>query len=186
MCIRDSSSDIWKKRVPEQLTERTVFLKSHVEEEVAPGVMVKTLKSTDEGVAFLIRCDGLVIYHAGDLNNWHWEGEPDSWNEKMERIYRNEIGRIAEEKINVAFIPLDGRQEDFFYLGVDEFMKYADAEVIFPMHCWGDFSVIQRLKEMPCSERYRGRVADIKADGDSFIIEERKIEEGKIGGGKIV
>lgn len=164
------SADIWRKRVPEHLQDRTVFMKSHTEQEIIPGMEVKTLKSTDEGVAFLIRCDGAVIYHAGDLNNWYWEGEPDSWNEKMERVYKAEISRIGNEKIDAAFIPLDGRQEDNFYLGVDEFMKYSDAKAIFPMHCWGDFSVIQRLKEMECSEGYRDRIIDIKADGDSFEV----------------
>ncbi|MEY8338603.1 MBL fold metallo-hydrolase [Lachnospiraceae bacterium 62-35] len=162
------SSDIWKKQVPKYLLEKTIFLKSHVEEEIVPGIRVKTLKSTDEGVAFFIHCDGLGIYHAGDLNNWYWEGEPDTWNEKMERIYRSEISRIHGERIDVAFIPLDGRQEEKFYLGIDEFMKYADARVIFPMHCWGDFSVIKRLKAMDCSKAYRDRIVDITADGESF------------------
>ena len=39
------------------------------------GVTVETLPSTDEGVAFLVTADGQTIYHAGDLNWWHWEGE---------------------------------------------------------------------------------------------------------------
>ena len=33
-------------------------------------------KSTDECVAFLIETEGKWIYHAGDLNNWVWDGEP--------------------------------------------------------------------------------------------------------------
>ena len=37
-------------------------------------LVVKTYRSTDEGVAFLVQIDGLAIYHAGDLNWWHWEG----------------------------------------------------------------------------------------------------------------
>ena len=34
---------------------------------------VKSLRSTDEGVAFLVRCEDRIIYHAGDLNWWHWK-----------------------------------------------------------------------------------------------------------------
>ena len=41
------------------------------------------LKSTDEGVAFLVEVNGVVIYHAGDLNWWHWDEEPKSWNNDM-------------------------------------------------------------------------------------------------------
>lgn len=31
--------------------------------------------STDEGVAFLVTAEGRTVFHAGDLNWWHWEGE---------------------------------------------------------------------------------------------------------------
>ena len=164
------SSDIWRVRIPEDLQEQTVSMKSHTELEICEGLMVKTLKSTDEGVAFFVTCDGYRIYHAGDLNNWYWEGEPDTWNEKMERVYRAEIGRISDETADAAFIPLDPRQGEAFYLGIHQFMQYSDAKHIFPMHCWGDFSVIERIKEMPCSESYRDRIADIREDGQAFEI----------------
>ena len=36
---------------------------------------VEALPSTDEGEAFLVTADGLTLFHAGDLNWWHWEGE---------------------------------------------------------------------------------------------------------------
>ena len=47
---------------------------------------VKSLRSTDEGVAFLVRCEDRIIYHAGDLNWWHWEEEDDAYN-RMRRLY---------------------------------------------------------------------------------------------------
>ena len=33
------------------------------------------IMTTDEGVAIWLSCEGKEIYHAGDLNNWWWEGE---------------------------------------------------------------------------------------------------------------
>lgn len=48
-------------------------------------LVVKTYRSTDEGVAFLVQIDGLAIYHAGDLNWWHWEGEPETYKHKNGR-----------------------------------------------------------------------------------------------------
>ena len=39
------------------------------------GVSVEALPSTDEGEAFLVTADGQTVFHAGDLNWWHWEGE---------------------------------------------------------------------------------------------------------------
>ena len=37
---------------------------------------VTALLSTDNGVAFIVKTSEGVIYHAGDLNDWYWEGEP--------------------------------------------------------------------------------------------------------------
>ena len=45
-----------------------------------PGVTVEALPSTDEGVAFLVTAEGRTVFHAGDLNWWHWEGEDPVWN----------------------------------------------------------------------------------------------------------
>lgn len=37
-----------------------------------PGVTVETFPSTDEGVAWMVTVNGQSIFHAGDLNWWHW------------------------------------------------------------------------------------------------------------------
>ena len=44
------------------------------QEVVLDGIKIRTLRSTDEGVAFLVQAGERRIYHAGDLNWWHWEG----------------------------------------------------------------------------------------------------------------
>ena len=50
-----------------------------------PQAEIETLSSTDEGVAFLVTLpDGRTVFHAGDLNWWHWEGEDRAWNRNME------------------------------------------------------------------------------------------------------
>lgn len=177
------SHDIREKFVPEEKRSRTLWVKSHTVTELtvpwgkqgeAEKLEIETFRSTDEGVAFLVRCQGMTIYHAGDLNNWFWNGEPDSWNHNMAANYGKELGRIKEsmggQPVDVAFVPLDPRLEDKFCLGLDQFMKTVGAKEVFPMHCWDDYDVIRRLKEMTCSEDYRDRVAEIKKDGDSFEI----------------
>lgn len=37
-------------------------------------------------------------------------------------------------------------------------MKNTNTDKVFPMHFWGDRSVIERLKEMKCSEDYRNKI----------------------------
>lgn len=163
------SSDIWVKRVPVELRDRAVFLEP--DETWSDDVLkVETYKSTDEGVAFWCTVDGKEIYHAGDLNHWYWEGEDEQWNADMTKAYRAEIEKMRGRKADAAFLPLDLRLEQWFYLGIDDWMKTANADVIFPMHFWGRFDVAQKLKALECSEAYRDRIVEIHERGESFII----------------
>lgn len=107
---------------------------------------IETLKSTDEGVAFLIETEGVSIYHAGDLHFWLWEEETDEdrlWNENMSRKFPAEIDRIRGRRFDLAFLPLDPRQpEEHRARGMEVFLDRCTADHIFPMHCWEDYSVI--------------------------------------------
>ena len=49
-------------------------------------------------------------------------------------------------------------------------METVGAGTVFPMHFWEDFSIIRRLKELPRSEAYRDRIADIREEGQSFLL----------------
>ena len=42
------------------------------------------------------------IYHGGDLNWWHWEGEADSFNKDQETGYKGEIAYSVPLKIFFA------------------------------------------------------------------------------------
>ena len=66
------SDDIWRKRAPQELRRRILFMGPDEEASInlPPAIHVRTMKSTDEGVAFLVECGGKRIYHAGDLNDW--------------------------------------------------------------------------------------------------------------------
>ena len=81
------------------------------------GLRIRTLRSTDEGVAFFVYLRDKVIYHAGDLNWWHWEEEEEDYNSTMQRRYQREIGKLEGERIDVAFLPLDPRQKDQYCWG---------------------------------------------------------------------
>lgn len=165
------SDDIWKKRVPEDLLDRTSFVKPYeaITLSAVSEVTVETFRSTDEGVAFLITCGSAAIYHAGDLNHWRWDGEPNPWNPNMEKRYHEELEKLSGRHVDLAFLPLDPRQGPWFYLGMDEFLKSVQADRVIPMHCWGDYSVIQKMKEHPCSEAYRDSIIEIHHDGETLL-----------------
>lgn len=168
------SDDIWQNRIPEEHTFRVEFTDPDDLTRLTDGagIDVYTFKSTDEGVAFLVQTEGKTIYHAGDLNDWRWPGETKAWNNHMAANYRKELEKIrnAGYRPDIAMIPLDGRQEEWFYLGLDEFMQTVGADRVFPMHFWEDYSIIRRLKELPCSKDYLDRVADICEEGQTFLI----------------
>ena len=70
------------------------------------SVQVETLKSNDEGVAFLVTAEGRTIYHAGDLNWWYWNGEPEDDNEFMVRFYKGSSPPEKEERSILHFFSL--------------------------------------------------------------------------------
>lgn len=119
---------------------------------------IHTLKSTDCGVAFTITADDSAIYHAGDLNWWTWNGETNEEYLEIKDAFQHEIAKVEGMHFDVAFLPLDPRQEDKFYLGFDYFMKHVDVTRVFPMHCWDDFTVIDKLLALDCSVSYRSKV----------------------------
>lgn len=166
------SDDIWRRQVPEDLLGRTVFLGPGEDVELAYGsgkkLKVEAYKSTDEGVAFLVTAEGKAIYHAGDLNNWVWEGEPEADNRRMSRDFHRELDKLAGRHIDVAFMLIDPRQEKDFYLGMDDFMRRVGADVVFPMHFWGDFQVIGRFKALPAANDYKDKIREIRSRGQSF------------------
>ena len=122
---------------------------------------IQALHSTDEGVAFCIELEGKSIYHAGDLNWWHWEGEPYPWNENMERDYKKEMDAIQGMHFDAAFVPLDPRLGKAYGWGMDYFLEHTDADMIFPMHMWEEYGYIGKYKKTPIGNRYKNRIADM-------------------------
>lgn len=129
---------------------------------------VTTLTSTDAGVAFLVEAEGKTLYHAGDLHWWHWEGEPGTWNQDMERDFKRNTAPLNGRTIDAAFLVLDPRQEGDYWLGFDWTMRHAQIRRAFPMHSWEEFSLIRQFKRDPVSAPYRDRVVEIYYNGQTF------------------
>lgn len=143
------SSDV---KIPKTVKDKElIIMESHEKINISvrnnQDINVETLKSTDEGVAFLVCVEGKNIYHAGDLNLWKWKEEDDTYNNDMSLNYSKEIDQLVGKKIDVAFLPLDPRQEEYAYEGIEEFIQKVNADIIFPMHFWKDYSIIERYNE---------------------------------------
>lgn len=134
------------------------------------GLSAEALKSTDEGVAFLVRLQGRTIYHAGDLNWWHWEEESDRYNQLMKKAYQKEIARLEGIHIDAAFVPVDPRLGDEYYWGIDWFMHHTDTDHVFPMHMQGRYDLYDRLMKEKSAADYREKVARITGEGQIFEV----------------
>lgn len=118
------------------------------------GQKLSAFRSTDLGVAFLIEDGQELIYHAGDLNDWVWEGESADYNERMTADYRSQIGLLSEKldgrEADAAFVVLDPRQEKDYDRGLCFFLENIAVKRVYPMHYWGKPEIIGTfLKDHP-------------------------------------
>ena len=101
---------------------------------------VKAFGSTDIGISFLIEAEEKRIFHAGDLNNWHWneESTPKA-SQAAERDFLNEVAFLAETttQLDLAMFPVDPRQGKDYMLGAKQFVERIRTSVFVPMH-FGD------------------------------------------------
>lgn len=151
----------------------TLFIGPNEAHEVA-GCKIRTLRSTDEGVAFLVQYGGYTLYHAGDLNWWHWETEGDNFNTMMRRNYQYEINKLHGMKIDAAFLPVDPRQGEQYNWGLDCFMKRVDVRAVFPMHFWDNYGIFDRLMLEESTKEYADKIYRISKEGQVFELEKPK------------
>lgn len=152
------SKDIPSKNTPEDIP--CMIVSPCESYELPLGQKLVTYRSTDKGVAFLIQDGDEIFYHAGDLNDWVWEEETDSYNRQMTGSYRKQIDLLSEElhgrPLTAAFVVLDPRQEKDYGKGMLYFLKRIQGNCIYPMHYWEKPQIIERfIQEYP---QYQERI----------------------------
>lgn len=101
-------------------------------------VEVKAFDSTDLGVSFLVDVAGVKIFHAGDLNFWHWREESTLKEiDEADEAFRSAVEPITREEIDLAFFPVDPRQGRLFDAGANYFIMSVKPHLLIPMHFWG-------------------------------------------------
>ena len=118
------------------------------DEEFTEGkLQIRTLKSNDRGVAYLVTVDGKTIYHAGDLNIWMKESYPKSINNNSKALFLREMEKIEGATIDVAFLPAEPGLGTYIFEGIKAFCKITTTWFIFPMHMWKEYAYIEALQE---------------------------------------
>ncbi len=150
----------------EETAARCVCLEEQVRVSPLPGVTVETLPSTDEGAAFLVSADGQTVFHAGDLNWWHWAGEDLEWNRTMAARFLQCTAPLRNRRLDLAMLPLDPRLGEDGFRGPKHILESADVRCFLPMHQWGDFGFTRTfLAQYP-----QFRSCTIPVTGDMQII----------------
>ncbi len=115
----------------------------------------------------MVNVDNKVIYHAGDLNWWHWKGESEQFNKTIAGMYQKEINKMKNKVIDVAFLPVDPRLEENDILALDYMLKIVKVKQVFPMHFWEKYSIYEDIPN-----QYREIVVPIHHTNELFLIEE--------------
>ena len=144
------------------------------------ALTVRTINSTDAGVAFLLSAEGKLVYHAGDLNWWHWQEEGRLYCTNMAANYRRAIEKLAAAVrdgaadagcaavIDAAMAPLDPRMGESCGMGIEYLMKNVPIARLFPMHLWEHFDEIERYRRAHPADA--DRIVPIHGNGEVFSL----------------
>ncbi len=118
------------------------------DEVTVDGVTVTAYDSTDEGVSFLVSVSGITLFHAGNLNLWHWRDESSIVEiEAAEQDFYDCLDPLIQRKpvIDIAFFPLDPRQGRMYDAGAGYFLMNLKPRVLIPMHFQGRGDVVKQF-----------------------------------------
>ena len=138
---------------------------------------VRAFGSTDLGVSFYVTLDELNIFHAGDLNFWHWREESTVQEiEEAETEFHAACKPIIGLPIDICMFPVDPRQGRLYDAGANYFIMTARPRVLLPMHFWSKSDVIQEFARRARSNQTEvialtesGERMQVETDEDGFM-----------------
>lgn len=147
------SRDIWKyrrklcKEFSQQGAELSFLQKGEHADFAADHLSIEAWGSTDIGCSFLVTIDGVPFFHAGDLNEWHWQerNSPEEISNAC-NAYQQELSFIQQQiqqanhpttqGIAVAMFPCDPQMGTHALSGLSKWVQQIPTALIVPMHYW--------------------------------------------------
>lgn len=114
-------------------------------------ISVQAFGSTDSGISFGVKIDGQQVFHAGDLNNWHWRNEStEAESTYAEKQFLAEVHYISKRMsaCDLCMFPVDPRQGTEYIRGAQQFVAHIKVRNFVPMHFWGDFGAANAAKTL--------------------------------------
>lgn len=143
------------------------FFMNNYESMMLDDIEIKTYGTTDLGVSFLITIGDTTIFHGGDLNWWHWKKDDVTTQKKEELDFKAEVDKLIGQKIDIAFIPVDPRLEEFYYLAGEYVIKTLKPKLLVPMHFANNYYITNEFKDKIKSSSTNVQV--ISKDKLSFV-----------------
>lgn len=134
-------------------------------------IRIEGFGSTDAGISFLIDLQGFRLFHAGDLNNWHWSEESTPQEiRKAEGDFLAEVKNIREKapQMDVTMFPVDRRLGKDYMRGAEQFVERIKTTIFVPMHFSEDYSGGNAFRTF--AESKGCRFLTITHRGESFDI----------------
>lgn len=141
------------------------------EEYIDDTLRVRAFGSTDVGISFLIDLQDTTLFHAGDLNNWHWSEESTPQEiRKAEGDFLAEVKLIRQEIpfIRVVMFPVDRRMGKDYMKGAKQFIEQIKTTIFVPMHFGDDYEGGNAFR--PIAEDAGCRFITLSHRGESFDI----------------
>jgi L-ascorbate metabolism protein UlaG (beta-lactamase superfamily) len=134
------SSDIDLKEKNDRISIMSAYEELNLED-----IYIKAYGSTDLGVSFLVKVEGINLFHAGDLNWWYWWDDTEEEIKKAESWFKEEIERMKGEAIEIAFFPVDPRLEHNYCAGGEYFINAMKPEIFIPMHFGENYAITEQF-----------------------------------------
>lgn len=143
------SSDIFVPENVEQQAGKNISKMAADEKNSFENIEVRTLGSTDRGVSFLVMTENANFFHCGDLNWWHWKSFSEKKLAREEENFKKEVEKLAKMKlkIEIAFVPVDPRLEEHYYLAGRYFSKVIEPEILVPIHFENKYQIVDKFRE---------------------------------------
>ena len=101
------------------------------------NLTVTMFGSTDEGGSFLVDTGTQRIFHAGDLNWWHWSGDTPENIEEARELKEKEFAPLTGLSVDIMMFPVDARLEVAREWGALEVLGMMKTKLFIPMHANG-------------------------------------------------
>ena len=146
------SKDIWRHHRA-SLEDATYIKKGEAYEDDL--IRIEAFGSTDVGSSFLIQLQGWSIFHAGDLNNWHWSEEStEAEIKKANGDFLAEVNFLKKttSQIDLVMFPVDRRMGKDYMKGAKQFIELIKTTIFVPMHFSEDYEGGNAMREFAESE----------------------------------